>query len=1109
MRYGKPALFLMMLIVLCGYSFFVSYDTVKEKAIHELNERQMTLARQSARSIQDFFQGHLNQLKSFALSEHIIRLDDQGKALLGFYHFTHWEQNLTVGRADEKGTIIHVSPQSIGALGVDPAWRDSIEQVRQTHQPFIGDGFTSMLRSQTVVCQVPVFEGEVYRGTLGISVPFSYLARKFLDDIKIGDHGYAVLINKDGIELYCLEPGHVGNAAAENYRDYPSILIMVEEMLKGHTGTVTYRYDHVYGERVEQETKHAVYMAIPFADTFWSIAVATPEREVLAGIEGFRNRWFLTMIALLVLGAVGFHYLMRALVIIKEEARREEAEAALRASEARYRAIVEDQSELITRFSPDHSLKFVNEAYCRYFGEDREKLLREGFRHHVPPDDQQRLGAHLASLSTSNPVAQIEHRVVDAGGEVRWMQWIDHGIFDDAGNLLEIQAVGRDITTQKQAEMALQESEAKSRQIINLLPDPTFVIDREGRVIAWNRAIEEMTGVAAEAILGKGEYEYALPFYGVRRPILIDLVFLSDVEIEEKYSPLKREGEVVTGEILVPKFRGREAFLWGKASPIYDQHGEVVGAIESIRDITDARRAENALRESERRFREILENVELASIILDKQGRTIFCNDFLLEVTGWQREELIGEDFVAGFVVEEHRAETRLVLDEMMATGKTLAHFENDLLTRKGAHRTVRWNNTILRDPAGEVLGITCIGEDVTERRQLERQLLQAQKMEAIGTMAGGIAHDFNNILAAILGYTELSLLQVVEKSPVHGHLNQILLSTIRARDLVRQILAFSRQQFELEPVPLELAPAIQETLKFLRATLPATIEIRTDFPAEQFVAQINPTQLHQVLVNLAANAAHAMRGHGGVLTVSLDQVVLDAAAAFQHWELQAGTYVRLSVADTGHGMDAATMERIFDPYFTTKGAGEGSGLGLSIVHGIVTRYQGAISVESEPGKGTRFDILFPRVLGSILARDELESAQGPVEGGSERILVVDDEALLVDLLVQNLGLLGYQVVARTSSEEALAVFSEDPTQFDLVITDLTMPHLTGLDLAARMQALRPDIPLILCTGFSERVSEEKTGGLGIHGLLLKPCNRLDLARTVRSVLDRRAEEQR
>jgi PAS domain S-box-containing protein len=1103
LKYARPVLFLTMLLALCGFSLYSSYLEVKTKAIVQLNERQMTHARQAARSIQDYFESYLYQLKNLAVSEHIVQLDESGEELMGLFYLSHWEQITTVSRVDEKGTMIYVVPQSGGGFGTDISWREPIQQVMKTHQPVISDLITSIFGFQTVVCHVPVFERGVYRGTLGISVPFNYIAKKYLDEIKIGDDGYAWLISQKGIELYCPVPGHVGTSVFENCRDFPSILVMVDGMTKGETGSTTYQYDGIRGETVATQTKHAVYMAIPLANTFWSIAVATPEKEVLANIEGFRNRWLLTMVAMLFFGALGATYLLRAVVIIEEEEKRKQTEVALRKSEALYRAMVEDQSELITRFSPDLSLLFVNEAYCRYFGEEREKLLKEGFMHHVPPAERERLQAHLASLGVSNPAARIEHQVVAAGGEIHWMQWIDHAFFDGAGNLLEIQAVGRDITEQKRAEEELRAAHRSLSEIIDFLPDPTFVIDSKGQVIAWNRAIEEMTGVEAKAILGKGNYEYALPFYGLRRPLLIDLVFLSDAEIEEKYSTLRREAGVVIAETYLPFFRGKEVFLWGKASPIYDEKGKVIGAIESIRDITDAKRVENAVRESERGFREILENIELASIIMDKQGRVIFCNDFLLGVTGWRREELTGADLVEVLVAEESRAETRLVFEEMIGTGKTLAHFENDILTRNAERRTVRWNNTMFRDSLGEIQGVTCIGEDITERKQLERQLLQAQKMEAIGTMAVGIAHDFNNILAAILGYTELSLLGVTETSPLHGHLSQILSSTMRARDLVRQILTFSRQQLELESVPMDLKPVFEETLKFLRATLPATIAIRSHISAQDLIAQINPTQLHQILVNLAANAAHAMRERSGVLVLSLEKVALEAAKAFQHWELEPGPYLRISVADCGHGMDAITMERIFDPYFTTKPVGEGSGLGLSIVHGIVTRHQGAISVTSEPGKGTRFEILIPEADSAPPDQTELEHGK-PVTGGTERILVVDDEELLVDLLTQNLTLLGYSVVGTTSSEEALEIFSSNPTQFDLVITDLSMPHLTGLDLAVKMHALTPDIPIILCTGFSESISEETASDLGIQGIMFKPCSRTNLAESIRTVLDRR-----
>lgn len=1101
MRYTISVLFLTIILAACGFSFYSAYSEVKEEAIVQLNERQITHAGQAARSIQDFFENYLYQLKQLAANEHIVEMDDQGRELMRLFYLGHWEQITSIGRTDETGTLTYLIPQSARVVGTDISWLEHIQQVMQTHQPVISDVVTSVLGIQAVACHVPVFERGGYRGTLGISIPFNYIVKKYLNEIKIGKDGYAWLISQKGIELYCPVPGHVGKSVFENCRDYPSILTMAEEMVKGKTGSTTYQYDRVRGDTVRTEIKHAVFMPIPLGNTFWSIVVATPESEVLANIEGFRYRWLLTMLGLLVFGAVGAYFLMKALVIIKEESNRKQTETALRESEARYRAVVEDQTELITRFSPDHSLRFVNEAYCRYFGETRERLLNEGYWHHVFPEDQQRLKAHLASLGTSNPVAQIEHRVTDAGGEVRWLQWIDRLILDEAGNPLEIQAVGRDITLRKRTEEELQAAHRQVLDIIDFLPDPTFVIDREGRVIAWNRAIEEMTGVDAEVVLGKGNHEHSIPFYGIRRPLLIDLVFLADSEIEEKYSPLRREGGVVIAETFIPSFRGKEVFLWGKASPIYDQRGNIVGAIESIRDITEARTAENALRESERRFREILENVDLASVILDLQGRVIFCNDFVLKVTGWRRDEMLGADSFEEFVSEEHRADTRLAFEQMIETGITLARFENDILTRSGERRTLHWNNTALRDSAGQISGVTCIGEDITERKQLEKQLSQVHKMEAIGTMAGGIAHDFNNILAAILGYTELSLLQVSGSSSLHSHLQQILASTIRARDLVRQILVFSRRHHDLESVRVDLNAALQETLKFLRATLPATIEIRIHLSNRDLIVQMNPTQLHQVLVNLAANAAHAMREHGGVLDISLHEVKVDATKALQHRELEPGSYVGIRVSDTGHGMDPVTMERIFDPYFTTKGVGEGSGLGLSIVHGIVTRYRGVIDVESEPGMGTRFHILIPEAENTSPSEAQREPIR-KVSGGTESILVVDDEEPLVRLLTQNLELLGYRVLGKTNGDEALAVFREHPDGFDLVITDLTMPRLTGMDLVEQMQALKPDVRIILCTGFAESISEEKGRALGIQGLLFKPYQRDDVAEMVRFVLD-------
>ena len=385
---------------------------------------------------------------------------------------------------------------------------------------------------------------------------------------------------------------------------------------------------------------------------------------------------------------------------------------------------------------------------------------------------------------------------------------------------------------------------------------------------------------------------------------------------------------------------------------------------------------------------------------------------------------------------------------------------------------------------------------EIEERKQVEKQLRQAQKMEAIGTLAGGIAHDFNNILAVILGFTEIAL-NMPEDTRTQHWLKQVLKAGERAKELVQQILAFSRET-EQERKPVRITPILKETLKLLSASLPATIEIREDVAASGTILG-DPTQIHQVLMNLCTNAAYAMREEGGVLTVSQSDVELDVEAAARYPNLPPGSYLRLIVSDTGHGMDRAVMERIFDPYFTTKEPNEGTGLGLSVVHGIVQSYGGVITVDSEPGKGTSFHVVLPRI-----DREDTPKAEtfAPLPTGNERILFIDDEKMLVEMGQEMLESLGYDVVALTNSLEALETFRAQPDRFDLVITDQTMPHKTGAELGRELLRIRPDIPIILCTGFSEIITEKQAEATGIRRFLMKPILRREMAQTIRDLLD-------
>lgn len=389
-----------------------------------------------------------------------------------------------------------------------------------------------------------------------------------------------------------------------------------------------------------------------------------------------------------------------------------------------------------------------------------------------------------------------------------------------------------------------------------------------------------------------------------------------------------------------------------------------------------------------------------------------------------------------------------------------------------------------------------------TERKQhsMEKQLQQAQKMEAIGTLAGGIAHDFNNILGIILGYVELVLLTINRDSESYPHLQEVRRAARRATDLVRQILAFSRRS-DSERRPLQVVPIVKECMKLLRATLPSTIEIQQKIDVAQGGDMVlaDPTQIHQVLMNLCGNSAYAMREHGGTLEVSLADIVLQDEDALTVSELMPGAYLKITVKDTGQGIDPAFLNRIFDPYFTTKEQGHGTGLGLSVVHGIVKSYEGAISVRSEPWKGATFEVLLPRVE----SKPDIESENSPVLlRGSESILFVDDEEGLVMVTGKMLENLGYQVTSRTSSIEALHAFRAQPHKFDLIITDQTMPQMTGASLAKEILSIRPDIPIILCTGYSEILNLEKAQALGIRELLMKPLVVSQVAETIRQVLD-------
>ncbi|MBU0680433.1 MAG: response regulator [Proteobacteria bacterium] len=547
-------------------------------------------------------------------------------------------------------------------------------------------------------------------------------------------------------------------------------------------------------------------------------------------------------------------------------------------------------------------------------------------------------------------------------------------------------------------------------------------------------------------------------------------------------------------------------YLHEESQVVVDDTGRVIRRKGSVQDISERHAAEVAMERSAREWAVAMDASDDVIYLLTPDRHLIRANRLFYELTGSTPKTACGRHIVE--LIHPH-GETVLC-----PVCKAQEERRDTVITMEGNHpdnpagRPLEVTIKIVRDKKNQPLSmlvtihdLTSARQDMEERSKLERQLQQAQKMEAVGTLAGGIAHDFNNILTPIIGYTEMALWDLPPEGKTAQKLNEVLQASQRAKDLVSQILSFSRQD-DQDRHPLEIQLVLKEALKLLRASIPTTIDIKTTLDQQCGPVLANPTQIHQIIMNLCTNAYHAMRETGGVITVALSQLKLGPHELADNADLKAGKYVLLEISDTGHGMSREICEKIFDPYFTTKAKGEGTGLGLSVVHGIVKHLDGYISVASELDRGTTFHIYLPVSEDNTKTPKSLETAALP--GGQEHILVVDDEESITRLLKMSLESLGYQVTVFTTPETALNAFKAQPQAFDLLITDMTMPHITGDQLSKEILALRPDMPIIMCTGFSTLISAKQAAEIGIRKFLMKPVVKKDLAHAIREVLDKK-----
>ncbi len=833
MRVLKYFIFWMLIAIGCFLVYYLPYSEVKRRSRESMYTQEFLLASQTSRGIEKFFDHYSRSLNFLSGEQGIVDFDERGKQVLQRFYKNNAGEISAITRIDPDGRIICTVPFNEEAIGRDVSYQEHNSRILKTHEPVSSDVFTAVQGYRSVAYIYPIFKDGNFVGSLGLLIPFDHLARKYLEDLRIGREGYTWMMSKRGIQLFSPIPGHTGINVRESFSDYPEILSILDDMVSGRreNAVIEYRPGGVNSTELVKYLSTCVPVNLP--DNTWYLLVMVPEGQVLETMEEFRKKWIAVSGLLVSLGLIVSFYLVKARAIVREEKKRKRAEQELKESEERFRQLSDSTWEAIL-IVDGGKIIHANDQFFEMFGYERGEL----------------------EAKTILPI------IFKNGSMGTLMDFIDH----------------------------------------------------------------------------------------------------------KRSGPLEAEGVRKNGENFPVEIRIRIMEYYGATAKVL-----------SIRDISDRVRAEK-------------------------------------------------------------------------------------------------------------------------EKADLYFRLRQKQKMEALGTLAGGIAHDFNNILTGIIGYADFSLMDSSNQGEVRENLEIIREAGHRAKNLVKQILAFSRQT-KPDLKILDIAMIVEDAMKLLAPTIPKTIQIDSRIDHESGFVKADPTQIHQVLMNLVTNAVSAM-ADGGVLRISLERERLEDKDGKLQPGVDPGEYAIITVSDTGTGMDGQVIERIFEPFFTTKEPSEGIGMGLSVVHGIVQEHNGLLTVKSELNKGTQFSVFLPLVPGIM---DEEEEEIDIPSGRKERILFVDDEKDIVNIEKKMLERFGFRVEATTSSEEALDIFAKDPAGFDIIVTDQIMPGLNGLELIQKIFQIRTDIPVILCSGFSSLISGKKTGRMGIDKFIMKPYTSRHLAHMIVEVLDGRS----
>jgi two-component system cell cycle sensor histidine kinase/response regulator CckA len=1212
LSYGKFILLMAIVLLVSAVLIFMTYQGVKREMIDLLNTRQMIHAKQATKGIEAFFHGHIDMLQQLAKNEHLIDLDATGKRMMRDFYSFHPNTISIITRIDRQGRILNAEPHDPNVVGKAIVSMASFQEARSTGQVSVSDVFTNLRGLKTIIVHVPVFKGGAFNGSIAILFPFDLIAR-YVEDIRIGRDGYAWVISRDGTELSCPVPGHAGNSVFDNCRDFPDILAMAERMMRGEEGVTTYQFDRIRGDAVRKTTKYAVFMPVRLANNFWSIVVATPEDEVMATLEGFRNRLLLITLMLIVAMGFFFYFLFRTRILTEEIGRRQKTEAALQAkteeldryftnsldllciadtdgyfrrlnpewektlgyplselegkrfldfvhledlestiaainelagarevlnfvnryrcrdgsyrwiewrsypvenliyavardittrkgmegalkqSEKRYRGLFDHAVEGIYQSTPEGRFIAVNQAMARMCGyESPEEMIAAitdiSTQYYVDPRDRE---TYKSLLDANSRIDNIEYRVRRKDGSAIWVAGSSRVVRNDQGDTLYYEGRCQDITARKQAEDALRESEKQYRSVIENIQDVFYRSDREGRLLMGSpsgvklfgyKSLDEMTGMS------------------------LDSFWVNPAEREKLIQQIRSDGGVQDFEALMKKKNGTPFHASFTTHFYYDDQGAFLGTEGIIRNITARKRAEAALRESEQKYRLIAENSTDVIWTMSLDGRFTYVSPAVTTHAGFTPEEAMGMTLDTYLYKEDLPRVMQEISQELQKPKEQRALrriLEVRQYKKNGSVLDVEVSVAWLYDEQGNVIGLQGSTRDISTRRQaeaerkkLEAQLQQAQKMESIGTLAGGIAHDFNNLLMGIQGYASSMLMALDEGHPHYEKLRAIEEQVQSGANLTKQLLGFARGgRYEVKPT--DLNDLIRKTAAMFGRTK-KEIRIHEKYGEGIWTVDTDRGQMDQVLLNLFVNAWQAMPG-GGDLFLQTDNVNLDAAYVTPY-ETRPGPYVKVSVTDTGVGMDEKTRQRIFDPFFTTREMGRGTGLGLASAYGIIKGHGGFINVYSEKGHGTTFNIYLPASNREVVR--EAPSA-GAIPRGHETILVVDDERMILDVTREMIEGLGYRVLIAQGGADAMETYRVDHGKIDLVILDMIMPGMGGGELLDRMQAVHADVRVILSSGYSLNGEAKTIMERGARLFLQKPFRLDNLSQKIREALEK------